>query len=160
MPLVNSDAASVSRAISRLDKTIETAYEKLLAISEEDAMKPPLRMKWSRKEILGHLIDSASNNHNRFVRAQFQKEMTFPCYAQEQWVAAQGNDKRPWTELIELWRLYNRHLVHIMRRVPPSAFDNVCVVSEDEPTRLADHLVDYVDHLEHHLGQIRSQEEG
>jgi hypothetical protein len=110
-------------------------------------------MRWSRKELVGHLIDSAGNNHQRFVRSQYQERMSFPRYVQDQWIAAQGYRERPWSELVELWRLYNRHLLHVMRRVPETAFANVCVVAEDEPSTLGHHMVDYVRHMQHHLRQ-------
>jgi hypothetical protein len=145
---------TVAEAIARLGATLETAHPKLLALSEEESRGPGVGMTWSRKEILGHLVDSASNNHQRFVRAQLQPRMSFPPYVQDQWIGAQGYGERPWTELVELWRLYNRHLLHVMKRVPATALGNVCVVSDDEPSTLSDHMVDYVLHLHHHLGQI------
>jgi hypothetical protein len=113
-------------------------------------------MTWSRKEILGHLIDSASNNHQRFVRAQISPPLSFPGYEQEAWVRTQDYAGRPWSELVLLWHGYNRHLVHVMSRIPSAAFANECVCPgrPDEPATLGDHMTDYVDHLEHHLGQI------
>jgi hypothetical protein len=75
---------------------------------------------------------------------------------QDQWIAAQGYGERPWAEIVDLWRQYNRHLLHVMRRVPASAFGNVCTVAEDEPSTLGHHMVDYVDHMEHHLRQALS----
>jgi len=145
---------TIVEAISRLAATIEAAHVRLLALPEERTLVPPADMQWSRKEILGHLIDSASNNHQRFVRAQLQATISFPRYVQDSWVGVQGYGERPWKELVELWRLYNRHLVHVMKRVPERALPNVCIVSDDEPSTLEHHMVDYVRHLEHHLGQI------
>lgn len=156
MSVGNPEGVTVPQAISRLATTVAQSYARLCTLSEEEALAPPVGMKWTRKDILGHLVDSASNNHQRFVRAQFQPEMSFPRYVQDQWVSAQGYSERPWAELVELWRLYNRHLCHVMARVPESALANVCAVSADEPSTLGDHMVDYVLHLEHHLGQILS----
>jgi len=146
--------AAVAAAIERLGAVLEQAPPQLLALSESDAAAPAAGMRWTRKELVGHLIDSASNNHQRFVRAQQQASMSFPRYVQDEWIAAQGYRDRPWGELVELWRLYNRHLLHVMRRVPQAAFANVCVVAADEPSTLGYHMADYVAHLEHHLGQI------
>ncbi|MPZ17270.1 MAG: DinB family protein [Luteitalea sp.] len=126
-------------------------------MAERASLECPLAMRWCRKEILGHLIDSAANNHHRFIRAQAVVRLQFPPYQQDQWVAAQGYRERPWLELVELWRLYNQHLVHVMNRVPKESLGNECVVSPDEPSTLADHMVDYVRHVEHHLGQIFAQ---
>jgi hypothetical protein len=150
----SSEAAAVKAAIERLAGVLEEMPPRLLALSEAEAGAPAAGMRWSRKELLGHLIDSAGNNHQRFVRAQFQERMSFPRYVQDQWIAAQGYAERPWSELVELWRLYNRHLLHVMRRVPATAFGNVCVVAEDEPSTLGHHLADYVVHMQHHLGQL------
>jgi hypothetical protein len=145
---------AIATAAARLAALVEEMPPRLLALSDAQAAVAPVGMTWARKELIGHLIDSASNNHQRWVRAQYQERMSFPRYVQDQWIAAQAYRERPWAELVELWRLYNRHLVHVMRRVPAAALANVCVVAEDEPSALGDHLVDYVVHLEHHLGQI------
>lgn len=154
MTFGNPDGIGVAEAITRLAVTLADAEPRLRAVAEEGSLIPPKGMTWSRREILGHLIDSAANNHQRFVRAQFQAEMSFPRYVGDEWVAAQGYAERPWAELLELWRWYNRHLLHVMGRIPAPALSHVCVVSEDEPSALGDHVVDYVLHLEHHLGQI------
>jgi hypothetical protein len=115
---VSADAA-VTAAIRRLEQLVE---EMPPALSEPEAQALAAGMRWSRKEILGHLIDSAGNNHQRFVRAQYQERMSFPRYVQDQWIAAQGYGERPWSELVELWRLYNRlrkgSLPEVSRRVP------------------------------------------
>jgi len=151
---VGASSEAVATAAARLAALLDEITPRLLALSEAGSGTPPAGMTWARKEILGHLIDSASNNHQRFVRAQYQERMSFPRYVQDQWIAAQGYRERPWSELVELWRLYNRHLLHVMRRVPAAVLGNVCVVSDDEPSALGDHLVDYVVHMEHHLDQI------
>ena len=150
---MSDDAAAVAGAIERLGVLLEEMPKRLLAIDEAKAGAPAPGMRWSRKEIVGHLIDSCGNNHQRFVRAQYQPKMSFPRYVQDQWIAAQGYGERPWAEIVELWQKYNRHLLHVMRRVPASAFGNVCVVAEDEPSTLGHHMVDYVAHMEHHLRQ-------
>lgn len=150
----SADAASVSHAARRLTSIVEDVCPRLHALPEAATLECPLEMRWCRKEILGHLIDSAANNHHRFVRAQAVARMQFPPYQQDHWVAAQGYRERPWLELVDLWRLYNQHLAHVMRRVPSESLGNECTVSADEPSTLAHHMVDYVRHLEHHLAQI------
>jgi hypothetical protein len=151
--MAEASSVAVAAAIDRLAVLLEEVPARLLAVSEAQASAPVAGMRWSRKELVGHLIDSAGNNHQRFVRSQYQTEMSFPRYVQDEWIAAQGYRDRPWSELVELWRLYNRHLLHVMRRVPPAAFGNVCVVAADEPSTLWHHMTDYVVHLEHHLQQ-------
>ena len=74
--------------------------------------------KWSARELVGHLIDSASNNHQRFVRARFQDDLVFAGYEQDAWVAAQRYAAAPWDELVELWALFNLHLARVFESTP------------------------------------------
>ena len=145
--------------------TIETASSRLLEISEERSAVPRVEGKWSRKQIIGHLIDSAANNHSRFVRAQFSDELNFPGYEQEAWVDSQRYQEKDWNELIQLWKLYNRHILHIMKVTPEETRmklrlkHNLHVIasdklSPDEPVTLDWFMRDYVDHMKKHLGQI------
>ena len=137
----------------------------LLTISEADAARRPAPDKWSAKEIVGHLIDSASNNHQRFVRAQFQDDLVFDGYDQDAWVAAQQYQEASWPALVELWRAYNLHLARVMAATPEATrlretrrhtFHQIAwqTIPEDEPATLDYFMRDYVDHLRHHLGQI------
>ena len=98
--------------------TIENASQRLLSISNQESSIPRAKDKWSPKEIIGHLIDSAANNHQRFVRAQFADDLIFQGYDQEQWVRAQAYIREPWVQLVELWRLYNLHLLHVISVIP------------------------------------------
>ncbi len=124
------------------------------AISEAESVRRPAADKWSRKEILGHLVDSASNNHQRFVRAQLEEELHFPPYEQEGWVTVQRYLEEPWETIVQLWQAYNRHLLHVMAAVPESRYRHRCHSGDREPATLRDHMVDYVRHLDHHLAQI------
>jgi hypothetical protein len=65
-------------------QTVETSAERLLQIPEEESRRPLSKGKWSAREVIGHLIDSAANNHQRFVRAQFRDDLVFPGYEQEE----------------------------------------------------------------------------
>ncbi len=144
---------------------VERSAEALLQISEVDSARRPAPGKWSAKEIVGHLIDSASNNHQRFVRAPFQDDLVFAGYDQDAWVAAQQYQDAPWPALVELWRAYNLHLARVMATTPEAArlrphrrhnFHQIAwqTVPEEEPATLDYFMRDYVDHLRHHLGQI------
>ena len=137
----------------------------LLKMGEAEASQKPAPNKWSPKEIIGHLIDSASNNHQRFVRAQFKRDMIFVGYEQEKWVIIQHYQKRSWKELVELWVQYNLQLAHLMIHTPtelrrrPVTEHNLHQIAfkrveEGETTSLEYFMVDYVAHLEHHLRQI------
>jgi len=112
---------------------------------------------WSIKQILGHLIDSASNNHQRFVRAQLATELSFPGYEQTGWVASQDYQARPWLELVDLWVFYNRHLAHVIRRIPAEAASVPCGIGGNDPIPLSSLAQDYVAHVGHHLEQIRQR---
>lgn len=132
----------------------EREHDKLRAMKEQDAIKPLSEGKWSKKEILGHLIDSASNNHQRFVRAQLEDSLDFPGYTQTVWVEAQNYADESWTLLVDLWCAYNLHLAHIIANIPPEKLDIVCRIGGGDPVRLEDLIAEYVKHLEHHLKQI------
>src|SRR3954454_25364644 len=107
-------------AASALRERVASAAAWLRAIPEAEAALKPAPEKWSKKEILGHLIDSAANNHQRFVRAQLQDELTFPKYEQEGWARCQDYASADWPLLIELWSAYNRHLALVVERIPPA----------------------------------------
>ena len=133
---------------------VEAASESLRRIGEPEVSLRSAPGEWSKKEILGHLVDSAVNNHHRFARAQQVEELTFPAYAQEHWVDSQGYGERPWLELVDLWRLYNRHLAHVINRIPEEQLAVMCVIGPDKPVSLGYVIEDYVVHLRHHLQQL------
>jgi DinB superfamily len=109
---------------------------------------------WSRKEILGHLIDSAANNHQRFVRGQLERELITPGYAQKEWVETERFNDREWTDLVQFWLAYNRHLLHLMSNVAPERLDSVIRITDHDPMSLQFVMIDYVRHMKHHLEQL------
>lgn len=146
-------------------QTVESAAARLRSMSEAESAERRRAEKWSPKEIVGHLIDSAANNHQRFVRAQFQDDLVFTGYEQEQWVAAQHYSEASWPLLIELWRTYNLHLAHLVSHIPEDklrrshqlhSLHKIAwrLVGENEPATLEYLIRDYVGHLKHHLRQI------
>jgi hypothetical protein len=136
---------------------VEAAAESLRRIGDPAVSLRSAPGTWSQKEVLGHLLDSAVNNHHRFVRAQQVEELTFPHYEQEHWVSSQGYGERPWPELVDLWRLYNRHLAHIIGRIPEERLAVMCMIGPDKPVSLGYLIEDYLVHLRHHLQQIDSK---
>lgn len=136
-----------------LEETLASSRAPLLAISEEAAGRRGGNENWSKKEILGHLIDSASNNHQRFVRLQHQELLVMPAYQQNDWVRVQHYDGRHWRELVDLWLAYNRHLAHVMRQVDANAAGHIWRSPEKDYT-LEFLVEDYVTHLRHHVAQI------
>ena len=151
--------------IADFRRVVEHSAAALLTISEADSERRAAPGKWSRKEILGHLIDSASNNHQRFVRAQFQDDLVFDGYDQDAWVTAQQYQDARWLALVNLWREYNLHLARVMAATPEAVrlrkirrhnFHQIAwkTIPQYEPATLDYFMRDYVDHLRHHLGQI------
>jgi hypothetical protein len=137
-----------------LEQTIDQAALRLRTSSDAEASVRPRTGAWSAKEILGHLVDSAANNHQRFVRAQEGGELVLPGYQQDHWVSAQGYQYRAWLDVVDLWTTYNRHLAHVVRRIPERHRDVACRIAANEPVALQALVADYVAHLRHHLAQI------
>ena len=145
--------------------TVESAFVRLQGISEEQSAIATAEGKWSVREIIGHLIDSAANNHPRFVRAQFTDDLVFSGYDQEKWVKVQAYTEEPWENLVQLWRLYNLHLLHVIARIPEPtltlprtkhSLDRIALetISSDRAVTLEYLIRDYLRHLKHHLKQI------
>jgi DinB family protein len=148
-----------------LRRTIQEALPRLLALDDQESARPLAPGKWCPRELLGHLIDSAANNHQRFVRARFQDDLVFPGYDQDAWVRVQDYAAAPWRELVELWRLYNLHLARVLAGIPDELarrahtrhnFDRIAwrAVPAGEATTLEYFAGDYVEHLRHHLRQM------
>jgi GrpB-like predicted nucleotidyltransferase (UPF0157 family) len=133
---------------------VEQAAAPLGAIGETEAARDRGPGKWTKKEILGHLIDSAANNHQRFVRAPSADRFVWPGYEQEIWVAAHRYRQRPWSELVDLWVALNRHVAQVMEHVRPECLQTRCVIGGGEPVSLEWLMRDYLRHMRHHLAQI------
>jgi len=152
-----TDLPSVTSRIARdLLATIDSELPNLVAIDEEQASTPRAAGKWSRKQVMGHLVDSAFNNHQRFVRAQLSSSLSFPGYTQDSWVTAQGYQDRSWADILRLWVEVNRHLAHVIGRISRHALVTPCSIGEGAPVTLRFVLEDYVRHLHHHLAQVLS----
>jgi len=139
--------------VSALASVVAHALPLLSAISEDAASKKPAPNKWSKKEILGHLIDSAANNHQRFMRLQLQAEISLPGYDQDDWVRLNRYQQRTWNEIVTLWSAYNRHLASVIESLDDSALGHVWHAPDGDVT-LEFIASDYVRHLQHHLAQI------
>jgi hypothetical protein len=144
----------MTNTAAELRAIVSDNVEKLQALSEGEVMRARGAGKWVKKEILGHLIDSALNNEQRFVRAQMTERLVWPGYDQDRWVAVQKHRERPWIELVQLWEQLNRHIVHVMAHVPADRLGTKCVIEDHDPVTLEWLMSDYVRHLRHHLNQI------
>ncbi|HEY7402782.1 MAG TPA: DinB family protein [Candidatus Angelobacter sp.] len=142
---------------SDLGRTVAQAKPLLLRLDNADTTARPSENKWAKKEILGHLLDSASNNHQRFVRAPQQGSLTFPGYDQNFLVDLERFADVDWNFLVDFWAAYNRFLAHVINNLPAEAATVICNIGNNEPAALEWIASDYVAHLKHHLNQILGQ---
>jgi len=133
---------------------VEKAEGQLGGIGAAESTKPVLAGGWSRRQVLGHLIDSASNNHQRFVRAALEPSLDFPGYDQDGCVRVERPQEADWGTLVSLWAAYNRYLAHVIAQLPPEKLETPCTIGSEKTVTLRFLVQDYVRHLRHHLGQI------
>jgi len=147
----------LKKIIDRLQEHINRTPSEFLKYLEVELRRKPAPDKWSKKEILGHLIDSAANNHHRFIKIQFMPQPFFvEGYAQNDWVRIQNYNEKDSQQLVNLWKVYNEHILFIMQNTPE---ENLNIkINGKNPFENADTLFflmkDYVDHMDHHLKQI------
>lgn len=144
---------------------IHAIYDQLIKISPDKAATPLAPNKWSPIQIMGHLIDSANNNHRRFTKAQWQDNMIFNGYAQADWVTVQNYQAANWQQILDLWKLYNLHICYLMENTPEEKLNRavhehnldkiaMITVPANQPTTLGYFMKDYIYHIEHHFRQI------
>jgi len=144
-----------------LRQTIDRDLPCLQAFTEQETLLPAKAVSgnanlWSRREELGHLIDSAANNHIRFVLATVDTEYRGPGYAQDKWVEAHGYAELPWSMLVDFWYRYNVLLAHLIGRIPEAHLNNRCVIGWGVVS-LRFVIEDYILHMQHHLDHILSR---
>jgi len=144
----------MTKLLTEFSTILQSTPKRLVDIDDADAEKKPAAGRWSKKEILGHLIDSASNNHQRFVRAQFASHSELPTYQQESWVAVQAYATESWPDLVNLWLLYNRHLLHVLRNMPEAARAHTISIAGKPSVTVEAVAEDYLGHMKNHLTQI------
>jgi DinB superfamily len=160
-----STANGYDQFLTDFRETILSATARLKGITDEESRRGISTDNWTPIETLGHLVDSAANNHRRFVRAQFTDDLVFPGYEQERWVSSQKYRDESWPDLIQLWSAYNLHLLHVVSVIPENiltkareshSLDQIAfnLVDKNQPATLEYLIRDYVDHLRHHLDQI------
>jgi hypothetical protein len=142
------------QAIESLRTLLKTLPARLGALpSDVVEFKPP--ESWSVKEELGHLLDSAANNHQRIVRAQVEDNPAMPGYDGEQWVALHAYQTREWHELIGTWVALNRQLLAAAEAVPDSAWSRTCTIEDSAPLTIQFVLEDYIHHMRDHLRNMK-----
>ncbi|MFT3910340.1 MAG: DinB family protein [Ferruginibacter sp.] len=137
--------------ISELENIINKYWPLLKELDEEKASYKSSPNKWSKKELIGHMIDSAQNNIRRFVVAQYEDKPLIR-YAQDHWVAAAGYNDYPFIDLIRLWILLNMHVVRVLKNIPETMLNRDV---QTESLHTIEWLAaDYNKHLLHHLHQV------
>jgi len=142
------------QALTSLRDLVQRVPGRLDKLSKDTVGTKPTPSGWSPKEELGHLLDSAANNHQRIVRAQLVDNPAMPGYDQNRWVAVHDYQRRDWRELIELWQALNRQLLAAAEAVPDAAWSRTLTVAGSEPLTLQFVFEDYVTHMLHHLQHI------
>ncbi|MBN2009590.1 DinB family protein [candidate division KSB1 bacterium] len=133
---------------------VTNAKPALIKLSPETVRKKERPDKWSKQEILGHLLDSAANNLQRIIWSVQNRADEFPLYNQDRWVEIQRYNDMDWTDLVELFYVNNMQLARVVEHIPDEALKNFGNMYKGEPVRLEFVITDYVRHLQHHMGQI------
>jgi hypothetical protein len=147
------------RDIAReIRNTVDEALVPFNSMGFDEVSQKETSDSWSKKEILGHLIDSAVNNHQRFVRACTNDAADFPAYNQMDWVRVQQYNKSEWGGLVELWAAFNYHLSDLIERIPEEFLSASVNIGKEEPVSLEFVIRDYLRHLRHHMTDLLASE--
>lgn len=138
--------------IRHLEEIIANYYPLLQQLNEEQMNSRYAPGKWSKKEEMGHLIDSAQNNIRRFIEAQYQTEPPTIVYNQDEWVKLSDYANYNSTDIVRLWKLLNDHILIILRKMPVDKYNNIC--NRREPHTIEWLALDYNKHLKYHLHRI------
>ena len=153
----NKENVDIPASMQRLDNHIQEFPEKFLRFSEEEVLERSAPGKWSRKEILGHLVDSAINNLKRFTEAQILPQpYHLISYRQNELVIINNYQHSPLAHLLELWQSLNRQILYVVRNTEEEKFGlSIEFPNEEKEIKtLAWVITDYVAHMEHHFRQI------
>ncbi len=142
------------QSLKQLHALIHDVPSRLSKIAPSQLELKASPIKWSPKEEMGHLLDSAANNHQRIVRTQLEDEPKMPGYDGNAWVELHKYQQRDWQEMIDLWRALNRQLLAAAEAVPESAWSRTCTIADSLPLTLKFVFEDYIAHMVHHLKHI------
>ena len=153
-----NDANNWDKLASDIEDTVNESWQMLRRVPNETVMARPGLGEWSMKEIVGHLVDSVSNNHQRVVRLQVADGLVFPDYSQNNttWVAIQRYQAADWDDLLALWRHFNLHLARVIRTVDLQCIDHIWVIDKYTTITLGELMTDYLRHLKDHLQHIKN----
>ncbi len=139
-----------------LHLTVNSFYLKYEGVTDKVASKRPETGEWSLKEIIGHLVNSASNNQQRFLGLQTVAEMQFPPYHKHHldWTGIEKINEMKFADLFLLWKQYNILISHIIANIDTGKLDNCLVMEDGRKIPLKALVTDYVSHLKNHLNQF------
>lgn len=148
------DFSNITNGILRY---IDTWEQKLIDLPVDTITNKRNKQNRTIKQILGHLIDSAANNHQRMIRLQYNETLDFPDYQQDNdlWIALQDYQNADWTTIIQLWKYYNLHMIHVIKSVDQTKLDNSWQSFEDITVTLRQMIEGYLGHIELHLNEIQ-----
>jgi DinB superfamily len=147
-------------SLTLLRALIERLPASLQALPADKVGHKPSPNAWSPKQELGHLLDSAANNHQRIVRTPLEDKPAMPSYDGDQWVALHRYQEWSWPVLIETWVALNRQLLSAAEGVPDSAWSRTCTIADSGPLTLKFVFDDYLDHMLHHLRHMGVEMDG
>lgn len=145
---------------TKILELLESWEPRLMALQNDVITQKRNSQNRNIKQILGHMIDSASNNTHRFVHLQYNSiPLTFPDYANlgknDIWIAIQNYQDENWINLVQLWKFSNRHVVHVINNVIPEKLENTWYSALNEEVTLNNMIKDYLPHFELHLNEIQ-----
>jgi hypothetical protein len=150
------DKDNVHQAAAEIRRLVEQYEAVLLKISEPAPRGKKTPGGWTVREVLGHLIDSATNNHHRLLRLRLAAELSFPDYGPDidAWISLQQYDRRGWAELLTIWHGLNLHLAQVLETAAPEVYGHRWIRPGSESVSFEEMAVDYVRHMNYHLRQV------
>lgn len=146
----------MKKVAHELTSIVSEFAEKLNSFSEKEFAEKPNAEKWSKKEIVGHLIDSGQNNLRRFIVCQYESSPPKIVYDQDFWVQANNYQSMTGGDVIALWILVNKQIANVLTSMDPKNYSKLCDSNryETKMNTLEWLAIDYVKHLKHHLNQV------
>jgi hypothetical protein len=146
---------NLQTALSQLEKHIQEVFLQFKPVARDVMLQKPAPGKWSKQEILGHLIDSAINNLKRFTDAQYAPQpYQVLRYNQDELVVINRYQLLPWEHLLQLWSILNKQVLNVAGNIPAEKLAYTIITTSGESKTLEWLVIDYVEHMEHHLKQL------
>lgn len=142
----------MEKVINGINHWIQALPKEFTSMSVTEISNRPAPDKWSKKEILGHLCDSAINNLDRFLKVQYEEQpYVVQPYNQVQWVILQNYQERPLQDIVTLFQTLNNQIVHVLQNIPSEKLPYICDIGNKEEKILEWLIQDYLEHMEHHI---------